>query len=61
MKIQGKHNANNIHYEVGAKVRKTIEELGGTMPENLPTPEKSVKAIEREEKKKLKNGGEEVE
>lgn len=59
--IQGKHNANNIHYEVGAKVRKTIEELGGTMPENLPTPEKSVKAIEREEKKKLKNGGEEVE
>ena len=59
--IQGKCNANNTHYEVGAKVRKTIEELGGTMPEDLPTPEKSVKAIEREEKKKLKNGGEDDE
>ena len=59
--IQGKCNANNTHYEAGAKVRKTIEELGGTMPEDLPTPEKSVKAIEREEKKKLKNGGEDDE
>ncbi|WP_419726417.1 DNA damage-inducible protein D [Terrisporobacter petrolearius] len=52
--VKGKKNANNTHYEVGAKVRKTIEELGGTMPEDLPTPEKSVKAIEKEEKKKLK-------
>ncbi len=53
--IQGKENANKTHYEVGAKVRKTIEELGGTMPEDLPTPEKSIKQIEREiEKKKLK-------
>ncbi len=52
--VKGKNNANNTHYEVGAKVRKTIEELGGTMPEDLPTPEKSVKAIEKEEKKKLK-------
>lgn len=52
--VKGKKNANNTHYEVGAKVRKTIEELGGTMPEDLPTPEKSVKAIEKDEKKKLK-------
>lgn len=52
--VKGKKNANNTHYEVGAKVRKTIEELGGTMPEDLPTPEKSVKAIEKEENKKLK-------
>lgn len=59
--IKGKHKANEAHYEVGAKVRKTIKELGGTMPEDLPTPEKSIKAIEREEKKKLKNGGEEDE
>ncbi|MEG1255051.1 DNA damage-inducible protein D [Clostridium sp.] len=51
--IKGKENANNTHYEVGSKVRMTIEELGGTMPEELPTPEKSVKAIEKEEKKKL--------
>ena len=53
--VQGKAEANRTHYEVGAKVRKTIRELGGTMPEDLPTPEKSVKQIEREvECKKLK-------
>ena len=53
--VQGKMEANKTHYEVGAKVRQTIKELGGTMPEDLPTPEKSIKQIEREqEKKKLK-------
>ena len=53
--IQGKENANKTHYSVGKKVRQTIEELGGTMPEDLPTPEKSIKQLEREqEKKKLK-------
>ncbi len=53
--IQGKEKANKTHYEVGVKVRKTIKELGGTMPEDLPTPDKSIKEIEREmEKKKLK-------
>lgn len=53
--VQGKAEANRTHYEVGAKVRKTIRELGGTMPEDLPTPEKSVQQIEREvERKKLK-------
>lgn len=49
--IKGKTNANNAHYEVGAKVRQTIKELGGTMPEDLPTPEKSIKKIEKEQKK----------
>lgn len=53
--IQGKAAANQAHYDVGLKVRQTIQELGGTMPEDLPTPEKSVKQIEREvECKKLK-------
>ncbi|WP_250674113.1 DNA damage-inducible protein D [Paraclostridium ghonii] len=52
--IKGKDKANKTHYEVGSKVRNTIKELGGTMPENLPTPEKSVKAIEKEDKKRLK-------
>ncbi len=52
--IQGKRAANQTHYTVGQKVRKTIEELGGTMPEDLPTPEKSVKQIESEQKKALK-------
>ena len=53
--IQGKDNANAAHFEVGAKVRQTIKELGGTMPENLPTPDKSIKQIEREERKRLKD------
>lgn len=44
--VKGKKNANKTHYEVGAKVRKTIEELGGTMPENLPVAE-DVKKVER--------------
>lgn len=53
--VQGKDNANAAHFEVGAKVRQTIKELGGTMPENLPTPDKSIKQIEREERKRLKD------
>lgn len=53
--VQGKAAANQVHYRVGAKVRQTIKDLGGTMPEDLPTPEKSIKQLEREqEKKKLK-------
>ena len=50
--IQGKENANKTHFEVGKKVRQTIEELGGTMPEHLPNPEKSIKQIEKEQNKK---------
>ena len=50
--IQGKENANRTHMEVGKKVRQTIKELGGTMPEDLPTPEKSVQQIEREQERK---------
>lgn len=46
--ISSKQEANKTHYEVGAKVRQTIAELGGTMPEDLPTPNKSIKQIERE-------------
>lgn len=45
--------ATNTHYKVGKAVRDTIKELGGTMPEELPTPEKSIKQIEKEELKKL--------
>lgn len=52
--VKGKGKANRTHYEVGAKVRQTIAELGGTMPENLPTPEKSIGQIEREQKKLAK-------
>ena len=48
--IKGEKKANKTHYEVGRKIRKTIEELGGTMPENLPTPEKSLKELEKKNK-----------
>ena len=50
--IKGKHEANMTHYEVGAKVRQTIKELGGTMPEDLPTVE-SIKAVEKKRQKLL--------
>jgi len=50
--IQGKEKAGRTHYEVGKKVRETIHELGGTMPEDLPTPNKSIKQIEKEEVKR---------
>ena len=59
--IQGIPEANKTHYEIGKKVRQTIKELGGTMPENLPTPNKSISQIEREQTKRLKeaNGSDE--
>lgn len=44
--IDSKHQANQTHFDVGRKVRQTIEELGGTMPENLTVPEKGIKQIE---------------
>ena len=52
--IQTEKEANKTHYNVGAKVRKTIKELGGTMPEDLPTPKKSLKQLEKENSKSLK-------
>lgn len=52
--IKGKINANRTHFEVGAKVRKTIQELGGTMPENLPVAD-SIKQVEKEKNKIEKN------
>lgn len=52
--IQSKEEANKAHFEVGYTVRKAIESLGGTMPEDLPTPDKSIKQIEHERKNQLK-------
>jgi DNA-damage-inducible protein D len=49
--IYGKTEANKAHRDVGKKVRATIRELGGTMPENLPTPKRSIKQLESEQKK----------
>ena len=42
--------ATNTHYKVGKTVRKAIEDLGGTIPEDLPTPNKSLKELEKENK-----------
>ena len=57
--VRGKYAANEVHFQVGKKVRETIKELGGTMPEDLPTPEKSIAQIEREqEQRRLKSGDE---
>ena len=51
--IKTEKDANKTHYDVGAIIRKTIKELGGTMPEELPTPKKSLKQLEKESKKEL--------
>ena len=47
--------ANEIHYKIAEKIRKAMIDMGTTLPENLPTPEKSIQIIEREEIKKLRN------
>jgi hypothetical protein len=55
-KVQDKEKANKTHFEVGNKVREfIIHELGGTPPEELPTPEKSIRQIEQEEQFRLKH------
>ena len=50
--IKGKAKANQTHYNVGKKVRQTIEELGGTMPENLPIAEKGIEQLKKETNKR---------
>ena len=57
--VKGKNNANKTHLEVGKKVRQTIKELGGTMPENLPV-EESIKKIESKEKKQIKGNNKSI-
>ena len=51
--ITGKDAANATHHAVGREVRDTIQRLGGTMPEDLPTPAESVRQLERSEQKRL--------
>ena len=52
--VQGAGAATSVHYTVGKEVRTAIEKIGGTMPEDLPTPEKSIQQIEREQMARLK-------
>ena len=49
--VQGEKEAKDVHYEVGKKVRKAIADIGGMMSEEMPTPKKSLKELERERKK----------
>ena len=48
--VQGEKEAKDVHYKAGKKVRKAIADIGGTMPEEMPTPKKSLKELEREKK-----------
>ena len=52
--VDNEYTANSVHYEVGKIVRKAIKEAGGTMPEDLPTPDKSLKELAKENKDKNK-------
>ena len=54
--ISTKKQANVTHYQVGQEVREAIKRLGGTMPEDLATPEKSIQELQREDQQRLKPG-----
>jgi DNA-damage-inducible protein D len=53
--IKGENNANNTHYKMGKDIRNFIKKQGGTMPEDLPTPNRSIKEIEKENNKEISN------
>ena len=57
-RIKGSEKATATHYEVGREVRTAIKKIGGTMPEDLPTPKKSIKQIEKEQMERLKKKAE---
>lgn len=52
--VDNEYTANSVHYEIGKIVGKAIKEAGGTMPEDLPTPNKSLKELEKENKNNIK-------
>ena len=53
--VDNEYTANSVHYEVGKEVRDSIKRLGGTMPEDLPTPDKSLKELEKDKRNQLTN------
>lgn len=55
--ITGKEAANQAHFEVGRVVRRTIQELGGTLPEDQPTPTRSIQQVRREQQPQIQAGG----
>lgn len=56
--VRDKTQANRTHHDVGSKVRQTIEDIGGTMPEHLPVPDSSIQQLEAAKKKQLKKKSE---
>ena len=50
-KVDNEYTANSVHFEVGKEARNSIKKLGGTMPEDLSTPKKSLKELKKEDKK----------
>ena len=52
--VSSEEDANKTHYNIGKNIREVIAKNGGTMPEELPTPKKSLKELEKENKKSLK-------
>ena len=52
--VDNEYTVNSVHFEVGKKVRNTIKELGGTMPEDLPTPNRSLKELEKDKNLEIK-------
>ena len=53
--VDNEYTANSVHYTVGKEVRNSIKRLGGTMPEDLPTPKMSLKELEKDRKNQLNN------
>jgi len=53
-RVSGAEKATSVHYNVGKEVRTAIEKIGGTMPEDMPKPEKSIQQIEKEQMARLK-------
>ena len=51
--VQGEKEANKTHYKIGKNIREVIAKNGGTMPEDLPTPKKSLKQLEKENNRQL--------
>lgn len=54
--VKQREQANDVYFQAGRKVRQTIEEFGETMPEDVPTPAKSMQQLRRDEQKRLARG-----
>jgi len=55
--VASPQEANNTHFEIAEKIRKAMIDMGTTLPENMPTPDKSIQVIEREEIRRLRESG----